>query len=372
MTSEILDNHRRRVVDYLRAQLGESSALRIVSAYFTIYGYELLADELRGLDETRFLFGDPSSVDDLDPGEKDERAFLLTEDGLTPTQSMVQKGLARECARWLEGESVAVRSVRKANFLHGKMYLAERAGLLGSSNFTKNGLGGSQRPNLEINLTIPDETTLAELREWFDNLWEDERRTQDVKQDVLNALDRLGKEYSPEFVYFKSLFELLKDRIDSDLDNDEVLKDNHLFETAIWNALYEFQKDGAKSVIARLGQHGGCILSDSVGLGKTYTALAVIKYHELRNERVLVLCPRKLRDNWALYPSHLGHQDNPFSEDRFGYTLLSHTDLSREDGRAGDSTWSSSTSRTTSAMTEERATNVFLRRSSGMGPRPRC
>ncbi|MDE2708641.1 MAG: helicase-related protein [Chloroflexota bacterium] len=336
MTSEILDNCRHRVVDYLRAQLGESSALRIVSAYFTIYGYELLADELSRLDETRFLFGDPSSVDDLDPGEKDERAFLLTEDGLTPTQSIVQKGLARECARWLDGESVAVRSVRKANFLHGKMYLADRAGLLGSSNFTKNGLGGSQRPNLEINLTIPDETTLAELREWFDNLWEDERRTQDVKQDVLKALDRLGKEYSPEFVYFKSLFELLKDRIDSDLDNDEVLKDNHLFETAVWNALYEFQKDGAKSIIARLGLHGGCILSDSVGLGKTYTALAVIKYHELRNERVLVLCPRKLRDNWALYPSHLGHQDNPFSEDRFGYTLLSHTDLSREEGKAGD------------------------------------
>ena len=335
MSGEILDNNDHRVVDYLREQLDQSNAFRIVSAYFTIYGYELLSEELARLKDTRFLFGDPSSVDDLDPGEMDEKSFQLTERGLAPTQTMIQKALAEECAAWFRGDTVAVRTVRQTNFLHGKMYLTDSAGVVGSSNFTKSGLGGSARPNLEINLAISDDRTLEDLHEWFDNLWSDERLTEDAKQDVLNALERLGKEYSPKFVYFKSLFELLKDRIDSDLDSDQQLEDIHLFDTAIWNALYEFQKDGTKSVVSRLQRHSGCILADSVGLGKTYTALAVIKYYELLNKNVLVLCPRKLRENWALYPRHFRRQDNPFENDRFGYTLLSHTDLSRDYGEVG-------------------------------------
>ena len=149
------------------------------------------------------------------------------------------------------------------------------------------------------------------------------------------ALDRLGKNYAPEFIYFKTLYELLKDKIDAQLDSDQRLRDNHLYDTAIWKALYAFQKDGVKSIVARLQQHNGCILADSVGLGKTYTALAVIKYYELRNERVLVLCPNKLRQNWELYPIHRGHSANPFTEDRFSYITLSHTDLSRERGSSG-------------------------------------
>ena len=336
MNGEILDNHGRKVVDHLREQLKHSSAFRIVSAYFSIYGYELLASELADVGDTLFLFGDPSSVDDVDPGEKEARSYRLTESGLAPTQVLIQKGLARECREWFERGAIAVRSVRQSNFLHGKMYLADEAGVVGSSNFTRKGLGGSQRPNLEINLAISDPETLDDLRKWFDDLWRDDRLTEDVRQEVLQALDRLGKDYAPEFVYFKSLFELLKQRIDSDLDSEQQLKDHHLTETALWNALYEFQQDGVKSIIARLRQHNGCILADSVGLGKTYTALAVIKYHELRNERVLVLCPRKLRENWALYPAHFGHRDNPFADERFGYTLLSHTDLSRDEGKVGD------------------------------------
>ncbi len=334
MQDVILDNRTRKVSEYLSAQLDRSSAFRIVSAYFSIYGYALLAEELENLNDTRFLFGDPYSVDDLDPGAKDEQAFYLTERGLTPMQTLHQKGLARACAEWFKSGAVAVRSIRRSNFLHGKMYLTDGAGVVGSSNFTRRGLGGSQRPNLEINLAVTDEHTLSALREWFDQLWGDERLTEDVKPDVLNALDRLGRDYSPEFVYFKSLFELLESRVNSELD-DQPLKDTHLVEKVIWNALYEFQQDGVRSVINRLQQHHGCILADSVGLGKTYTALAVIKYYELQNKNVLVLCPRKLRENWALYPLHFRRRDNPFAEDRFGYTLLSHTDLSRDTGEVG-------------------------------------
>ena len=150
------------------------------------------------------------------------------------------------------------------------------------------------------------------------------------------ALDRLGRNYSPELIYYKSLYELFKDKLGAEVDNDQQLKENKLYESAIWNALYKFQQDGVKSVISRIQEHNGCILADSVGLGKTYTALAVIKYHELRNQRVLVICPSKLRENWALYPAYNNHSANPFLEDRFGYTILAHTDLSRDGGMSGN------------------------------------
>ena len=332
MRNHVLDNRDCKVVDYLRSHLTDAEKFSIVSAYFSIYGFELLADKLAHVHETRFLFGDPSSVDDLDPGCKDTKAFDLTERGLVPSQTLLQKPLALECADWVKSDAVAVRSIRQANFLHGKMYLTGGGGVVGSSNFTKNGLGGSDRPNLEINLAISDAALLADLRDWFDALWSNEELTYDVKQQVLDALNRLGRNYAPEFIYFKTLYELFTDKIDAQLDSDRQLKDNHLYESAIWNTLYEFQKDGVRSVITRLRLHNGCILADSVGLGKTYTALAVIKYYELRNERVLVICPNKLRENWALYPAYKNNSANPFLEDRFSYTLLAHTDLSREGG----------------------------------------
>ena len=336
----ILDNRRARVVDYLRRHLPDAQVFRLVSAYFTIYGYEALQRELRGIGDVRFLFGDLASVGEVDPGEKGEKSFDLTEGGLAPNLALQQKHLARQCARWVRRKGVKIRSVGKSNFLHGKMYLAESptggAALVGSSNFTRNGLGVGTGANVEINLATREAKVRAELRAWFDDLWADGALTADVKKDVLAALNRLGKNYAPEFIYYKTLYELFRADIEERQDGESQLLDTHLYDTEIWNALYGFQKDGARSAIARLLRHNGCILADSVGLGKTYTALAVIKFFELRNERVLVLCPKKLRENWALYPVANAHVHNPFSADRFGYTLLSHTDLSRHSGRAGD------------------------------------
>ena len=335
MANAILDNRGYTLGSYLQKHLVGADCFSIVSAYFSVHGYDLLADQLTGVQETRFLFGDPSSVDDLTPGEKDEKAFNLTEQGLVPQQTLQQQPLARKCEEWIKSNAVSIRSIRQSYFLHGKMYLTPGAGVVGSSNFTKNGLGGSARPNLEINLAVSDPEPLAELQGWFDDLWADEALTYDVKQRVLDALNRLGKNHAPEFIYFKALYEMFKERLEAQRDSDQQLRDHHLTETAIWNKLYEFQRDGVKSVITKLQQHNGCILADSVGLGKTYTALAVIKYYELRNENVLVLCPNKLRQNWALYPVHQMQQCNPFVEDRFRYSLLAHTDLSRDSGLSG-------------------------------------
>ena len=168
----ILDNRTRRLVDYLRQHLPASQVFRIVSAYFSVYGYEALQDALSQVDDIRFLFGDPASVGELDPGQKESQSFTLTEDGLSPNRILQQKHLAKACAEWIAGHNVGIRSIGKTNFLHGKMYLAEAEGrwasVVGSSNFTRNGLGCGTGANLEINLATADEATYAELREWFD------------------------------------------------------------------------------------------------------------------------------------------------------------------------------------------------------------
>ena len=210
------------------------------------------------------------------------------------------------------------------------------AAVVGSSNFTRSGLGGGSLPNLEINVATTDFETRTELCDWFDKLWNDQKLTEDVKGKVLAVLNRIGKDHGPEIIYFKTLYELFRADLEDLQDGERQLADIHLYDSQVWNTLYGFQRDGAKSVIARLLRHSGCILADSVGLGKTYTALAVIKFFELRNERVLVLCPKKLRENWALYPAYNAQTSNPFLLDRIGYTLLSHTDLTRSSGYAGD------------------------------------
>ena len=339
LRNRILDNQAATVADHLRRNLRGADTFNLASAYFTIYGYELLAEELDDVGHTKFLFGDPSSVEDLDPSANEPKSFELTERGLEPNHALQQKALAKRCADWVDQDSVAVRSVSRANFLHGKMYLTQSSdnatGVVGSSNFTKRGLGGSDQSNLEINLATDDADALAELNGWFDQLWNNERLTDDVKQRVLEALARIGGDYAPEAVYYKTLYELFRRDIEARLAGDAMATATGFTNSQVWNALYEFQKDGAKSAIAKLLDHNGCILADSVGLGKTYTALAVIKYFELRNERVLVLCPRKLFENWSLYPSIYGHRQNPFPEDRFGFTVLAHTDLSRNSGSSG-------------------------------------
>ncbi len=333
----LLDNTPdRRVVDRLRTHLDAAANFDVVSAYFSIYGYELLADLLANVGQTRFLFGDPTSIEDVDPGRTEGRNFRLTDSGLAPTQILHQKELARRCAEWVAAGAVDIRSIRQANFLHGKMYITDDAAIVGSSNFTRSGLGGSARPNLEINVDMPDPALRDELREWFDNLWNDEARTYDVKQEVLDALGRISRDYSPEIVYFKTLYEMFKDRI-ADMEREaDAARQTRLSEKRIWQDLYEFQREGARSIIRQLQRNNGCILADSVGLGKTYTALAVIKYYELRNKSVLVLCPNKLRENWALYPRYNNRLNNPFRDDQFGYTVLAHTDLSRDGGRSGN------------------------------------
>ena len=338
----LIDNRGLKLVDYLRAKFNKAKTLRVVSAYFNIYGYEALRDQLKKVERVRFLYGEPTSADNVDPRNNEYKAYLIHEKHLVPSQTLRQKQLAADCQDWLKKNSVEVRSIRRSNFLHGKMYISETAdgnedsAVVGSSNFTGSGLGSAANPNLEINVASTDKSEINQLKDWFDDLWDDDAQTKDVKKEVLEALGRLGKDQTPQIVYYKTLYEVFKDELKSLREGDtrpQHLK--QLDQTEIWKQLYDFQKDGYRSLINRLERLNGCILADSVGLGKTYTALAVIKHFELKyNANVLVLCPKKLENNWKRFSQRFNQKGNPFAEDRFQYHVLAHTDLARTEGHA--------------------------------------
>ncbi len=339
--SGIRDNRERGTVgEFLKSQIENGSSLSVVSAYFTIYAFEALKSSLYQIRDLRFLFGEPRFINRLDSEKSEKKSFIINSDGLRLRNQLQLKQVARECADWIE-EKVEVRSIRESNLLHGKMYHIAKNGvenaILGSSNFTVRGLGLSQTAgNIELNLTVEDKRDLNDLKLWFDELWNDKNRVDDVKEQVLTYLKQLYENHDPEFIYYKTLFHVFEKFLGDQEGWGLLDEPPQLVDTQIWKVLYEFQKDGVKGAINKILTHNGCIIADSVGLGKTFEALAVIKYFELRNENVLVLCPKKLRENWTLYQAHTGNTFNPFPNDRFGYTVLSHTDLSRSSGKSGD------------------------------------
>ena len=339
--SGIRDNHHRGTVgDFLKAKIQNGSSLSIVSAYFTIYAFEAMKTSLVDIKDLRFLFGEPRFVKSLDPERTDKKAFKIEDEGLQLQNRLEQKRVAKECAEWIK-KKVQIRSIKALNLLHGKMYHIAHNGveeaIMGSSNFTVRGLGLSQTSNnIELNLEVDSNRDRRDLKAWFDELWNNKELVEDVKADVLLYLEQLYQNYAPEFIYYKTLFHIFEQYLDEQESSGLLTEQMQLVDTEIWNALFEFQKDGVKGAINKIRQHNGCIIADSVGLGKTFEALAVIKYFELQNDRVLVLCPKKLRDNWTIYQAQNNSELNLFLKDRFGYTVISHTDLSRDGGKSGD------------------------------------
>lgn len=276
----------------------------------------------------------------MDPGKIDKKSYNIADDGLKLANRLEQRRAAKECAEWIL-RKVEIRSIKQANLLHGKMYHiakdSREEAIMGSSNFTVNGLGLSGTSNnIELNLVVDSNRDRADLKNWFDTLWNNDELVKDVKADVLTYLEQLYQDNAPDFIYFKTLFEVFKEYISQQDEGGLADIQKQVVDTQIWQSLFEFQKDGVKGAINKIRNFNGCILADSVGLGKTYEALAIIKYFEIKNQRVLVLCPKKLRENWTVYQAHNASELNPFSKDRFAYTVLSHTDLSREGGFSGD------------------------------------
>ncbi|MER8983686.1 SNF2-related protein [Mesorhizobium sp. M0843] len=338
--SGIKDNRSRGPAsEFLTDIVTTSSRLSIVSAYFTSATFWRLSATLKPIHSMRFLFGEPRFLSSIESESLSPPAFALAEDSLVLTEQLRQRAVASNCADWIRSK-VDVRSVRRAGLLHGKLIHvhdgAREHAMVGSSNFTLKGLGLIERPNIELNLVVDGDRDRKDLLAWFDEIWTDDALTVDVKDEVLRRLEQMYRHNSPEFIYHKTLFHLFEEFLDDQAIEEERLGSIAFSDTAIWQMLYQFQRDGVRAVLGKLDRHGGCILADSVGLGKTLTALAVIKYHESRNQRVLVLCPKKLRENWTEYLAGNNSDLNPLRDDKFNYTVLSHTDLTRERGHVGN------------------------------------
>lgn len=340
--SSIRDNRNHGSVgQFLIDNVKSDSDLSIVSAYFTIYAYNHLKEQLNSINQLKFLFGEPTFIKSLDPTKTNKRDFKIEDDKLViPTESrLTQKSIARECSEWIE-KKVQIKSMVKPNFLHGKMYhIAQQStvekAVVGSSNFTANGLGLSGSPNIELNMVVDNDRDRTELKQWFNELWNDETGlVEDVKAQVLKYLEQLYVENEPEFIYFKTLYHLFEKYLNEQEKGGLLTRQTGFFESEVYKMLYEFQKDGVKGAINKILKLNGCIIADSVGLGKTFEALAVIKYFELFNERCLVLCPKKLKENWCIYKQN--DDRNILIGDRFGYDILCHTDLGRNGGYSGD------------------------------------
>lgn len=338
--SGIRDNRERGTVgDFLKEKIDNGSKLSIVSAYFTIYAFEALKQKLWSIDELDFLFGEPRFIQSMG-SKKDHKAFKIEDSGINLTRRLEQSKLAKDCEQWIR-EKANIRSIKQSNLLHGKMYHIDNNGvrnaILGSSNFTLKGLGlANGNNNIELNLVVDSDRDKQDLKLWFEESWNNQNLVEDVKEEVISYLNKLYQDNAPEFIYYKTLYHLFKKFLDQQVASDLLTKQQHLTDTRIWNLLFDFQKDGVKGAINKIMEHNGCIIADSVGLGKTFEALAVIKYFELLNYKVLVLCPKKLRSNWTIYHASNNSELNTLIEDRFNYTVLSHTDLSRETGYSGD------------------------------------
>jgi len=233
----IKDNRQRgRVADFLQAKVSANSRLSIVSAYFTIYAYEALSQQLDSIDSLQFLFGEPRFIASLDPDKTDKKAFKMEDEGLTLSNRLQQKDMARRCAAWIASK-VEIRSVRESNLLHGKLYHIDDGhrehALMGSSNFTQRGLGLSDMPNIELNMVIDSDRDRTELKTWFDELWCNSALVEDVKAQVLDYLAQLYVDHSPEFIYFKTLFHVFESYLAGQLEQAESFDNTAITATGI-------------------------------------------------------------------------------------------------------------------------------------------
>ena len=342
---KILDNKKNgKVIDEIRENIDKGAKLSVISAYFTIYAYAELKKELSKIDEMRFIFTEPTFANNK---QKESKEFYIERNAVAELagnefemklrNEMKQAAIARECAQWLK-EKVQVKALRRSNPAQPRLInienAVERVSINGTVDFTTDGLGITPSNRIDQNTCVYGNEFTSIYLQMFDDLWNDTSAVQDVKQQVLEQMKVLYKENTPQFIYFVTLYNVFHDYLD-ELTEDKIVKSKTGFkETRIWNKLYKFQKDGVMGAIDKIEKYNGCIIADSVGLGKTFTALAIIKYYELRNDRVLVLAPKKLRENWTIYTQN--DKRNIFVEDRFNFNVLNHTDLSRTSGKSGD------------------------------------
>ena len=325
----LLDNKNRGYVGAeLKKHSFEGSKLAVLSSLFTLYGFSSLKKELSKVDQTRLYLTDWQ--------EQSLQSLIGTTHEVRLLNQLDQKRVAAECAKWIRGKIEVKASLTKQvtqNLIHLQSKQVSFA-IHGSATISPIGLGDIGSNSLQMNMGLTDTESSQQLLTWFDSIWADEINSKSIKKELIEKLDYIAADQPANIVYFLTLFNLFKDFLE-DIDEENIIRSKTGFkDTIVWNKLYKFQKDGVLGAIDKLEKHNGCIIADSVGLGKTFEALAVIKYYELRNDRVLVLCPKKLRDNWTMYI--INDKRNLLASDRFNYDVLNHTDLSRSKGYSGE------------------------------------
>ena len=343
---EIIDNINRLLGDELKETIDRGAKVRIAASTFSIYAFEALKKELEGVKALEFIFTAPTFVanDATDKFRKERREFFIPraerESSLYGSQfeirlrnKLTQRAIARECADWIKTK-VTFKSNKTGNPMQQFAIVDDVAAYLPIQGFTSADLG-YEKGNAVSNVVtkLDDAPATATFLQTFEQIWNSPNQVEDVTQLVHEHIASVYAENSPERIYFLILYNLFAEFLE-EVSEDFLPNDLTGYkETEIWHRLYNFQKDAATGIINKLETYNGCILADSVGLGKTFTALAVIKYYELRNKSVLVLAPKKLADNWTTYNSP--YVTNIFQRDRFNYHVLAHTDLSRERGMSG-------------------------------------
>lgn len=338
---EIFDNITKVLRDDLKEKIRPKSKVSIAAACFSMYAYKELKNHLEKVDEFRFIFTSPTFI--TEKAEKQKREFYIprlnresslygTEFEIKLRNEMTQKAVARECAEWIR-KKASFKSNVTGEHMGGFMTvasLAEQTAYIPINGFTTIDIGcerGNNSYNMVNSLEAPFSTQYMQL---FETLWNDKAKMQDVTEMIISNISTAYTENSPEFIYFMTLYNVFSEFLE-DISEDVLPNEATGFkQSKIWNMLYDFQRDAVLAIINKLERYNGCILADSVGLGKTFTALAVIKYYENRNKSVLVLCPKKLSENWNTYKDN--YVNNPIASDRLNYDVLFHTDLSRNGG----------------------------------------
>lgn len=341
MDVKIFDNVTEIVRDDMASTIGKGSKVSIAAACFSMYAYKELRKQLEQVDECRFIFTSPTFI--TEKSEKQKREFYIprlnresslygTEFEIKLRNEMTQKAIAKECADWIRRKAT-FKSNTTNEIMGGFMTVTgptSNVAYMPISGFTTVDIG-CDRGNNSYNMTNRFEAPFsAQYIQLFESLWNDKKKLQDVTDVVIENISTAYNENSPEFIYYMTLYHVFSEFLD-DISEDELPNEATGFkQSKIWNMLYDFQRDAVLAIINKLERYNGCILADSVGLGKTYTALAVVKYYESRNKSVLVLCPKKLSENWNTYKDN--YVNNPIAADRLNYDVLFHTDLSRSHG----------------------------------------
>ena len=338
---QIIDNINKTVKEDLQESIRRGSKMSVAAACFSMYAYQELKKQLEQVDEFSFIFTSPTFVKER--AEKEKREFYIprlnresslygTEFEIKLRNEMTQRAIARECADWIRRKATFKSNTTGEN-MGGFMTVAskeEQVAYMPINGFTTVDLGcerGNNSYNMVNRIEAPFATQYIQL---FDTLWNDKAKMQDVTDVVVENISSVYNENSPEFIYFITLYHVFSEFLD-DISEDVLPNEATGFkQSKIWSMLYDFQRDAVLTIINKLEKYNGCILADSVGLGKTFTALAVIKYYENRNKSVLVLCPKKLAANWNTYRDN--YVNNPIAVDRLNYDVLFHTDLSRNGG----------------------------------------